>query len=117
MFDVGEPRIIRGEMGLEEFSGIESGESDSIAWQGSWDIWKLTMQTVKYYMMGVLQNICIAEFEECKNVSKAIIKLKFFTVMLGYFFFEMMYGRSEQIIATFHGLQNSKFQCHNYICR
>jgi len=31
MFDVGEPRIIRGEMGLEEFSGIESGESDSIA--------------------------------------------------------------------------------------
>ena len=34
MFDVGEPRMIRGEMEPTEFSGIESGESDSIARKG-----------------------------------------------------------------------------------
>ena len=32
--DVGEPRMIRGEMEPEEFSSIENGESDPIAWKG-----------------------------------------------------------------------------------
>jgi len=45
--------MIGGEMEPEELSEIESGESDTIAWKEGCDIWKLTMQTMKYYMMGL----------------------------------------------------------------
>ena len=38
--------MIRGKIEPEEFSDIESEESDPIAWKEGWDFWMFTMQTM-----------------------------------------------------------------------